>query len=231
MTLLLPKNFFEPQSVLVATSELFILSYICILLSSSLVVPLQHVCSAFLDIPEVIPPTKLRPSVNYKLECRIHERNPVQFRFVQSPWIALTTRVWSPALIYSWIYEAKPEIFPKLPQITLPWRTKGILFLCLYIWMYQSRYSQGWKYKIILWPALKSTVELWIPDCAQLLPVCIYCSLVPRPSPAPVFAYCKRSKTGAREGLGTRLDILYLPCTQEPWYEANIVQGCLYRDT
>ena len=46
-------------------------------------------------------------------------------------------------------------------------------------------------------------------------------SLVPRPSPAPVFdrlqyaktepasgsvfAYCKRSKTGAGEGLGTRL--------------------------
>ena len=35
-------------------------------------------------------------------------------------------------------------------------------------------------------------------------------SLVPRPSPAPVydrlqFAYCKRSKPGAGEGLGTRL--------------------------
>ena len=38
-----------------------------------------------------------------------------------------------------------------------------------------------------------------------------------RPSPS-VFAYCKRSKTGAREGLGTRLDghativYLYLSC-------------------
>ena len=37
------------------------------------------------------------------------------------------------------------------------------------------------------------------------------CSLVPRPSPAPVFdfAYCKRSKTGAREGLGTRLSNMH----------------------
>ena len=25
-----------------------------------------------------------------------------------------------PPLVYSWIYEAKPEVFPKLPQITLP---------------------------------------------------------------------------------------------------------------
>ena len=36
-------------------------------------------------------------------------------------------------------------------------------------------------------------------------------SLVPRPSPVPVFdrfAYCKRSKTGAGEGLGTRLDCI-----------------------
>ena len=95
-------------------------SSLAILPSSSLVVPLQHVCSAFLDIPEVTPPTKLRPSMNYKLDCRIHKRNPVQFRFVQSPWIALTTsQVWSPPLVYSWIYEAKPEVFPKLPQITL----------------------------------------------------------------------------------------------------------------
>ena len=30
-------------------------------------------------------------------------------------------------------------------------------------------------------------------------------SLVPRPSPAPVFAYCKQSNTGAGESLGTRL--------------------------
>ena len=30
-------------------------------------------------------------------------------------------------------------------------------------------------------------------------------SLVPRPSPAPVIDRCKRSKTGAGEGLGTRL--------------------------
>ena len=111
------KNFFEPPSVRVATSELFVLS---VLPSSSVVVPLQHVCSAFLDIPEVTPPTKLRPSVNYKLYCHIHESNPVQFRFVQSPWIALTTsQVWLPPLVYSWIYEAKPEVFPKLPQITL----------------------------------------------------------------------------------------------------------------
>ena len=52
------------------------------------------------DIPEVTPPTKLRPSVNYKLDCHIHKCNPVQFRFVQSPWIALTTRqVWSPPLV------------------------------------------------------------------------------------------------------------------------------------
>ena len=38
----------------------------------------------------------------------------------------------------------------------------------------------------------------------------VICSLVPRPSPAPVFdrlQYCKRSKTGAGEGLGTRLVI------------------------
>ena len=37
------------------------------------------------------------------------------------------------------------------------------------------------------------------------------CSLVPRPSPAPVFdfAYCKRSKTGAGEGLGMRLSNMH----------------------
>ena len=73
------KNFFEPQSVRVATTELFVRSYIAI----SLVVPLQHICSAFLDIPKVTPPTKLQAFVNYKLDCRIHECNPVQFRFVR----------------------------------------------------------------------------------------------------------------------------------------------------
>jgi len=34
------------------------------------------------------------------------------------------------------------------------------------------------------------------------------CSLVPRPFPPPVFAYCKRSNTGGGNGLGTRLIIV-----------------------
>ena len=117
MTLLLPKISLNHNQ---CAQQLQNCSSLAILRSSSLVVPLQHVCSAFLDIPEVTPPTKLWPSVNYKLDCRSHKRNPVQFRFVQSPWIALTTsQDWSPPLVYSWIYEAKPEVFPKLPQITL----------------------------------------------------------------------------------------------------------------
>ena len=117
MTLLLPKISLDHNQ---CAQQLQNCSSLAILRSSSLVVPLQHVCSAFLDIPEVTPPTKLWPSVNYKLDCRSHKRNPVQFRFMQSPWIALTTsQDWSPPLVYSWIYEAKREVFPKLPQITL----------------------------------------------------------------------------------------------------------------
>ena len=50
------KSFFEPPSVRVATSELFVFSYTAIF---SIVVPLQHIRSAFLDIPKVTPPTKL----------------------------------------------------------------------------------------------------------------------------------------------------------------------------
>ena len=40
-----------------------------------------------------------------------------------------------------------------------------------------------------------------------------------RPSP-PVFAYCKRSKTGAGEGLGTRLPRLFFTCGGEKWSTA-----------
>ena len=63
-----------------------------------------------------------------------------------------------------------------------------IIKLCLlYVFMYWSMYTRSY-----------------------IIPVYSFSSLVPRPSPAPVFdrsvfAYYKRSKTGAGEGLGTRL--------------------------
>ena len=54
-------------------------------------------------------------------------------------------------------------------------------------------------------------------------------SLSPRPSPS-VCAYCKRSKTGAGNGLGTRLHIAYI-CSKLvlftfwPGNEANVYQS------
>jgi len=57
-------------------------------------------------------------------------------------------------------------------------------------------------------PKKKSPPEKW--PCAELWSAKCRCSLVPRLSTpqnleAYVFAYCKRSKTGGIEGLGTRL--------------------------
>ena len=47
-----------------------------------------------------------------------------------------------------------------------------------------------------------SKVSLWTEFLVDLV------SLVPRPSPAPVFDRLQYAKTGAREGLGTRLDLV-----------------------
>ena len=55
-------------------------------------------------------------------------------------------------------------------------------------------------------------------------------SLVPRPFPAPepVFAYCKRSKSGAGEGLGTRLERDYAACvhTLKRWPSTLLKHAC-----